>query len=709
MKANRADPASVSKAIDGIMRPQTVAVIGASSARRALGNQVLRNLRDFGFPGRVCCVHPRAGQIEGWPAVPSVADLPPDVDVAVVSVPADGVVGVLAALDQRGCRSAVVPTAGFTGTDLDVIEAAAARLSMPFVGPNCLGVFSVADRAPLWTPRFRVDFPSGNVTVISQSGSAAISITTSPGLGLARIVSSGNETSITSADYLDWLATDDLTDVIGLVIEGIEDADRFAAAVDRAQTAGKAVVALKVGRTPQGSRAAQAHTGVLISNYDAYVTFFRRLGIPAVLDYDEMVAGLQALAARPRRACSGTSIGVLAISGGEGALACDLAIENGLTLAEFTEQTAARLREALPDVDGRNPVDIGATVRVERRDPGAALRAMLDDPGVDSVLVVQDAHERLAITPEHDYLEQVRTVVETSRSAAKPVVLASSASAGIHPMLQEMVAGSPVPFLRGLRAGVVALRTVGTTRPPAVERRQPDAPAALDQLRAQLRKCAGPVDYALTRRILAAYDLPAVPSLLAADADDAVALAPSLGYPLVVKIASVDVPHRADVGGVVTGIGGELELRDAIQQIKARVQAAVPQARTEGYELQPQVGDGVEALLGFTVEPPLGAMVLIGSGGTLAELTRDRAVDLAPVSLPAARELIRTTTLGEVLAGYRRRTKPTDIEPLARTVQRVGALAADLHDVLAAADFNPAFVLPSGEVQIVDALFIASG
>ncbi len=699
----------MSRAIDAIMRPQSVAVIGASSARRALGNQVLRNLRDFGFAGRVFCVHPRAGEIEGWPAVPSVADLPADVDVAVVSVPAGGVFAVLSQLDQHGCRSAVVPAAGFSGADLEAIEAAAGRFSLRFNGPNCLGVFSVAARAPLWTPRFRMDLPIGNVAVISQSGSAAISVTTSPGLGFARIVSSGNETSITSADYLDWLATDDATDVIGLVLEGIADADRFAAAVDRAQTAGKAVVALKVGRTPQGSRAAQAHSGVLISSYDAYAAFFRRLGIPAVLDYDEMVASLQVLAARPRRTCSGTRVGVLAISGGEGALACDLAVEHGLTPAQFTEQTAARLRDALPDVDGSNPVDIGATVRVERRKPGDALRALLDDPGVDSVLVVQDAHERLAISPEHDYLEQVRTVVDVSRSAVKPIVLASTASAGIHPMLQEVVAGSPVPFLRSLRASVIALRSLSTTRPPAGADGRPGPPAELDELRARLRECAGPVGYALTRRILAAYDLPVVRSLLAADGDQAVALASSLGYPLVAKVASVDVPHRADVGAVVTEIGGESELRDAIQQIRARVQAAVPGARIEGYELQPHVAGGVEALLGFAAEPPLGALVLVGSGGTLAELTRDRAVDLAPISLPGARRLIQATILGEVLAGFRRHARPIDPEPLARTLQQISALAADLHDVLAGADFNPAVVRPTGEVCIVDALFIASG
>lgn len=709
MNANGAGRASMFGAIEGMMRPESVAVIGASSNRRALGNQVLLNLRNFGFAGRVYCVHPRAGELEGFPAVPSVADLPADLDVALVSVPAGGVAGLLAELDAHGCRSAVVPTAGFTGADQEAIEAAAARLSMPFNGPNCLGVFSVAARAPLWTPRFRMDLPAGGVTVISQSGSAAISITTSPGLGLARIISSGNETSITSADYLDWLATDDATDVVGLVIEGIRDADRFAAAVGRVQTAGKAVVAMKVGRTPQGSRATQAHTGVLISRYDAYAAFFEKLGIPAVLDYDDMVAALQALATRPRRVCAGTRVGVVAISGGEGALACDLAVENGLTLAEFSDETADRLRGALPGVDGGNPVDIGATPEVERRNPGEALRAVLDDPGVDSVLVVQDAHERLAISPEHDYLDQVRTVVEVSRSASKPLVLASSASADIHPMLQEVVAGSPVPFVRGLRAGIIALRSAGTARQNPAARRRRRPPTGLEELRAGLARCTGPVGYALTRQILAAYDLPAVPSLLASDADQAVVMASSLGYPLVVKVASVDLPHRTEVGGVVTGIGGEAELRDAIRRIAGRVQAAAPRAVIEGYELQRQVEAGVEALLGFTAEPPLGALVVVGSGGTLAELTRDRAADLAPFALSTARRLIRDTALGQVLAGYRRHARPIDIEPLARTVQQVAALGVDLHHVLAAADFNPAFVGPNGEVQIVDALFVASG
>ena len=480
MSERSAPAAELSEAVGAILQPRSVAVIGASAERHTLGNQVLENLRRFGFEGEVTCVHPRASSIEGWPAVPSVADLPDDLDVAMVSVPAGRVTSVLTELDAQGCRSAVVPAAGFAGPELAELEEASSRLRIRFNGPNCLGALSVAARAPLWTPSFRMDYPAGNVAIVSQSGSAAISITTSPGLGWSRVVSSGNETSITTADYLNWLAGDDATEAVGLVIEGIKDARAFAASIERMHEAGKPVVALKVGRTPQGSRAAQAHTGVLISNYDGYQAFFRRIGVPAVLDYDDMVCSLQALATRPARSCRGTTVGVLAISGGQSALACDLAIENGLDLADFTEGTASRLRAALPDITGQNPVDIGATVGAERRKPAEALRAMLDDPGVDSVLVIQDAHERLALWPEHTYLDHVRTVADISRTATKPIVLASSASAGIHPMLQELVSDSPVPFVRGLRAGVTALRSLGRWQQDAAPARaltQPAGPA----------------------------------------------------------------------------------------------------------------------------------------------------------------------------------------------------------------------------------------
>jgi acyl-CoA synthetase (NDP forming) len=700
---------SAMSAIEAIMRPRSVAVIGASSARQALGNQVLQNLRKEAFAGDVLCVSPRASSIEGWPAVPSVAALPGDLDVAVVSVPASAVTGVLRELDEQGCRAAVVPAAGFTGAELAELDAAARSLRIRFNGPNCLGVFSVAASAPLWTAGYG-NIRRGNVSIISQSGSASISIMTSPGLGFARIASSGNETSVTSADYLSWLAQDEATDVIGLEIEGISDARAFEAAVGRVQAAGKSVVALKVGRTPVGSRAAQAHTGGLITGYDAYQAYFARLGVPAVLNYDDMIATLQVLASRPRRPCRGTSVGIFAISGGQSALASDLATENRLQLAEFSAETSARLRAALPDFDGTNPVDLGATVGHDRRNPDEALRAIIDDPSVDSVLVIQDAHERLALDPGHWYLENVRGVVDIGREAAKPVVLASSASAGIHPLLQELVDDSPVPFLRGLDKAVIALRGLGTRRPEEPPYPLAAPPAELAELREELRRQSGPVGYGLTRRLLAAYDLPAAPSVLARDASDAEDKAAALGYPVVAKIASPDIPHRSDIGAVVVNIASATHLHAAIRDITEAVSRAAPGARIEGFEIQPYVPGGVEVILGFTSEPALGAMVVVGSGGVLAEVTRDRAADLAPISPARARALIAATGLGAILAGYRRAVEPTDAGQLAQTVHKVAAMAADLHDVVAAADFNPAFVRSgSGDVQIVDALFIAAG
>jgi acetate---CoA ligase (ADP-forming) len=705
--ANDGVPPSIAKAIDAIMRPESVAVIGASSTRRTLGNQVLHNIRGAGFGGEVICVSPRAASIDGWPAVPSVTELPRDLDVAVVSVPAGGVTDILRQLDERACRAAVVPTAGFAGQDLEDIEAAAQQLRIRFNGPNCLGVLSAASHAPLWTAGYG-NLVLGNVSLISQSGSASISIMNSAGLGFARIVSSGNESSITSADYLSWLADDDMTDVIGLEIESIKNARDFAAAVERVQAAGKAVVALKVGRTPAGSRAAQAHTGGLISDYDTYRAYFARLGVPAVLNYDDLIATLQVLAVKPRPQCRGTRVGIFAISGGQSALASDLVTEHGLQIAEFSPETVARVRAALPDFEGTNPVDIGATVGQDRRRPDDALRAIIEDPAVDSVLVIQDAHERLALGPDHWYLENVQGVVDIGREASKPVVIASSASAGIHPMLQELVNDSPVPFLRGLDVAVAALRGLGTHRPQAAPCSPVAPPADVADLREELRCRSGPVGYALTQRILAAYRLPAVPSVLAKDAADAAEKASAIGYPLVVKIASPDIPHKADVGAVAVNIADPAGLQAAVSQISARVELAAREARIEGYELQPYVPGGVEVLLGFTSEPPFGAMVLVGSGGVLAELVRDRAADLAPISPARAKEMIAATGLGAILSGYRRVVEPTDTGPLAEMIHRVAAMAADLHDVLLAADFNPAFVAsPGGGIKIVDALFIA--
>jgi acyl-CoA synthetase (NDP forming) len=705
--------------LTSVIRPRQVAVLGASSKRHTLGNQVLRNLTRQGFAGEVVVVSERAASIEGHPTVATIEDLPTGLDVAMVCIPAPSLPDVLRRLDATGCRAAVVPTAGFSPEQYEALRATCAAVEMTVTGPNCLGILSLADAAPLWTARYRQNVPSGGVAVVAQSGSAAISIMSSLGLGYSRIISSGSELEVTSADYVSWLAHDAETTCIGLVVESIRSPEAFAVAVAEAHRAGKAVVALKVGRSAVGSLAAEAHTGALVSDYDAYVAFFARLGVATVLDYDEMVATLQCFSNPRLPPARGDRVGIVGISGGQTALSCDLAVEAGLRMAEFAPETVKRIEAALPDAPGWNPIDIGASVGFERRNPGEALQAVVDDPDVDSVLVIQDAQGTLPLDPEHTYLTQVRTVEDVSRRSEKPIVIASSSAGDTHELIEELVVGTAVPLVRGLHPALVALRNLSVSpSEPEVDdaSRASGGPEArrraqlLDRLSADVGRCPGPLPHALVQSILAGYEIPFVRSALAAGHDEALALAGEIGFPLVVKVASTEIPHRLEVGGVVAGVEDPSSLAEALARIDASIARAAPHAAVSGYELQQQVTGAVEAIVGFTAAPPFDPMMVVGSGGSLVELVGDRASDLAPVSPERAAELIATTTLGKLLDGYRHKVARTSIEGLAETLHRLSLLADDWKELISEGDLNPVLVqVGSGQVVVVDALLVGRG
>ncbi len=692
--------------LTAVMSPRHVAVLGASSKRRTLGNQVLRNLAQEGYPGSVLAVSARADLVEGYPAVPTIEDLPGGLDVAMVCIPAPSLPTVLRRLDATGCHAAVVPTAGFGPGQLQELQDACDAIAMTVTGPNCLGVLSLAGAAPLWTARYRRTVPHGGVSIVAQSGSAAISIMSSPGLAFARIVSSGSELEVTSAHYVEWLAADPETTCIGLIVESIRSPVAFEAAAARAEQAGKPLVALKVGRSKIGARAAQAHTGALVSDYDAYVAYFARLGVATVLDYDEMVATLQCFSNRRLPKARGDRVGIVGISGGQTALACDLAVESGLQLADFAPGTVRRVEAALPGAPGWNPVDIGSSIDFERRKPRQALTAVVDDAQVDSVLVIQDAQGTIPLTPEHTYLTHVRSVEAVSRDSDKPIVMASSSSSDTHPMIEELVQGSAVPLVRGLRPALVALRNLAVKAAPAVSGPRAALPA---DLVSQVARSGGPLRHALVRSLLERYDIPFVRAALATDRAEALALADQIGFPLVVKVASPDVPHRLEVGAVVTGVQDAASFEKAIELIDERVADAVPHARIEGYEVQEQVADAVEAIVGFSSAPPFGPMMVVGSGGSFVELVADRATDLAPLSLERSGQLIAGTALGELLGGYRGKFPATATDGLAAVLHRFSRLADDWRELLVEGDLNPVLVeIGSGRAVAVDALLVSA-
>ncbi|MDE1992381.1 MAG: acetate--CoA ligase family protein [Rhizobiaceae bacterium] len=702
--------------VTSMLRPNAVAVIGASAKRMTQGNVVIGNLKDWGYRGSILPVHPQASEIDGLSAVNSVAALPPDTDVAIVAIPAAQVNSILMELENSPVRSAIVFTNGFSQAEERSIRDMGRTSRLIVHGPNCMGLVNFTDAVPLYPSRPSKRLRPGKVALVAQSGSAAISVMNSTMIGLSKVVTMGSEFHVGAADYIRWLADDDATTTIGVVAESVKDPVALALAAEAVHAAGKSLIFLKVGRTAAGLAATQAHTGALVSSSDAYDDFFASTNIATVSDYDELIAALECSAVA-RKMVGGSDIGIIGISGGQTALACDIAEMNGIGVAAFTETTQRRILKALPGSTGHNPIDFGATVNVEDRNSPAAIAAVFDDENVGVVVALQDTQESLNPATLENYMGILNVYAEAGRKAKKPMVLVSPTSENVDPGVRKLLAEAQIPLIRGLTPGLRAVGSLRLGRPgPAgkwAEARgagrdyfNADAP----RIRAELANISGPLSPEMSFDILCRYGLPVVRSSVATDVDDAIAQAQSIGYPLVVKVASRDIQHRSDVGGVVLDVMDETSLRKAITSIRESVEKFTPNAVIDGYELQEQITDGVEAMAGFMQASPFGSLVIAGSGGTLVELLADRAAKLAPFDAETAWEMLQETKLAKVLGGYRNLIPKTDMSRLVDVVVKLAQLASDLEGAMIACDINPIVVRKgSGDVRIVDALCISAG
>jgi acetyltransferase len=698
--------------MDAMIRPRTIAVIGASPNRQTLGNVALDNLANYGFAGTVIPVHAEAREIAGRAVVPSIEALPDGVDVALASVPAAGVADAVRRLDRRGVRTAIVNTAGFSVEQEAELRQLVGSSRILMHGPNCMGLINLSDATPIYTGGITSRIRKGPVALIAQSGSAAISVINSSTAGFSKIVTIGSEFRVTAADYLRWLAGDPNTSVIGLILESIQDADRFADAVDSVHAAGKSLVMLKVGRSASGARATLAHTGALIRNDDAFKGFVERYGIPVVGDYEELIATLEAFAVCTRRP-GGGRIALMGISGGETALACDICDAIALPLAEFTEATMAAVRSALPGLPGQNPVDIGQSVGRQQGAALAGLTAVMTAEEVDVGVVLQDMQASLPASSHHNYTGHLGTVAALSEATDKPVVVISPTAEIMSERLLACLHGTGVPALRGLWPGLAAVKSMrdwAARRPDP--RRLADRklmPERVD-LRREIAALRGPLPRPVAGRLLESYGIPVVRSAVVRSAVEAVAAAGRIGYPMVVKVLSADVPHRSDVGAVQLGIKDEAGLCTAVALIEKNVREKVPGAVIDGYELQEELVDCLQAMVGYQAAPPYGALTIVGSGGVLVELEADKALSLSPVTVDEADAMVAGTRLGKTLGGYRNLIPRTDTAPLATLVAHLSALAADFGDLVPECDLNPVLIRKgSGDVRVVDALFVAGG
>lgn len=695
------------RSLDALLRPASVAVIGASNDPTRIGGRPIRYLRAAGFAGRIHPVNPKHREVQGLPAFPHIAAVPDAVDLAVVAVPAPSVVDTVEACAARGVRAAVVFSAGFAETGAEGrrrqrrLGDVAAETGLRVLGPNCLGVYnSEIGLFATFSTTLEDGFPSpGGAALVSQSGAYGSHLSLlarKRNIAVRYWVTTGNEADVSVPEALGWLAEQDDVSVIMAHAEGITDRDALVRALETARARRKPVVFQKVGTTEVGALAARSHTAALAGADAVYEAAFRQFGAYRARDTDEMLdvayaAGFGVFPESPR-------VALVSISGGVGVQMADAAVGLGLDVAPLSASAQSRLKAALPYASPRNPVDVTAQAfnRVE---------LVADNLGI---VFEEERHDAVVafftyVAAADGMVEPIRRAIAAARARRPGRALVLSIVAPPEIVRRYEADGCPV-FEDPTRAvrSVAALHRFSrifarrSDAPPDAAARAPRAAALPD----------GPVSERQAKALLAAAGVPVVGEELARTAGEAARAAAAFGAPVAVKLCAPGVLHKTELGGVALDVADEAEARRAFETVTSRARAADPALRIEGVLVAPMVAGGVETILGVRRDPTFGPVVLFGLGGTLVEVIEDVSFRVAPFGKAEARRMIAETRAGKVLRGARGRG-PYDVAALAAALSRLSIFAADHGERIDSAEVNPFVVLPEGRGAVaLDAVLV---
>ncbi|SFP85131.1 Acyl-CoA synthetase (NDP forming) [Variovorax sp. OK605] len=704
METTKNTPADLSRLIN----PRSIALVGASDREGSIGERTLTNLLTHSeFEGDVYLVNPGKAEIRGHRCWPSVAALPDTPDVAVVAVPASGVLEVIEQCTARGVRFAVILSSGFGEAGAEGereqqrMKEIAERGGLRLYGPNCPGLTNVNKRLGLtFSPSFPHDLIKGPIGLATQGGGLGRNVMQAMerGIGIGLWASTGNEVDLQVADFIHYMADAPDIKVIVTLLEGIKDGPKFVAAVQRAAANGKPVIGLKVGKSEYGRRAAQSHTASLTGSAEVNSAVFRQFGVIEVDDIDELVDTAWLFA----RAMPGAqdALGIYCSSGGTAALAADAVGSAGLTLAAFTPETTAVLRAKLPDYAAiGNPVDTTAMV-------------LSDKTVVETTLgcVANDANLGLTIVPiALDYGET------TTRMADNIINAQKGCAAPIVPIWMSDRLGEG--YQRLVAAGFAPPRSVGKAISAIARwvaygrwrRANPVIhPLALPPLTAPIGEGATrSLSEAQAKQRLREAGVTLLPNVLATSADEARALADRMGYPVVAKIASGQIVHKSDIGGVRVGLQDGAQVAAAWRDIMASVAQHQPQAKIDGLLIEKMAPrGGVELMIGVTRDPVFGHVMTFGLGGIYVEIFRDVTRRLLPIGPRDAAAMVREMRCFALLDGARGRPA-ADVAALEELLVRISDFVVRHGERIEEMDLNPVWVGAKGEGAMpLDAVII---
>ncbi len=681
--------------IDSLIRPASIAIIGASSDPKKTAGRPLKYLRAHGFAGRLMPVNPTVTSIDGLRCYPDIAALPETPDVAMVLLDVVRTEPAIAQLAARGVQHAIVFNGGYQETGPEGAERQArlkaAAGPMRLLGPNTIGLINVTDRIALSasTSLEATELQRGRIGLISQSGGVLGSILSRAqykGIGFSKLIATGNEADYEAADFISWFANDSDTEVIALYLETIRNGDLFRKATRAATEAGKRIVAYKVGRSEAGAQSASSHTGALAGADSIYDALFRQTGVVRAADFSDLLDVSAALSSG--RKLHGGRIGILTTTGGAGALIADACGVLGFTTPPPDAATATRLGAlmigdgAVPD---RNPIDL--TLAGLRPDiMNGAIDALMSSEAYDATVVIVGSsgidRPGLVADAARDNIARHRSPLAIYVSPCAPNI--------IQALNREGIPAFDTP--EGCAAALAAMRI-------PVRDQQADAPRApVDVF--DLR--SGRLDEVDSRRLFGRFGIPGVRERVVHTPQEAEAAARELDRRVAIKILSKDLAHKSDVGGVALNIVANDAARacaEMAERVKTHLGGEVP-----AFLVQEMVSDGVELILGIVRDPRLGTAVMLGAGGVLAELLDDTCLRMAPLSRSDAEEMIASLRISPLLSGYRGRPA-ADVVALTDAVLAFSRLACELGDRLVDAEINPLLVLPDGKgVMAVDAL-----
>ena len=703
---------STDRPLAPLFEADRLAIIGASDRNHYAVN-IFKNLQNMGFdPSRIIPINPGRPEVFGLKAYPSILDVPGEIPLAVIAVNNKAVASVVEDAGKKGVKAGVIFADGFaeggeTGKQLQQqLTEAAKAAGIKLLGPNCMGFVSVRAKLGIWGGELPKNLRAGNIGCIFQS-SGMMNLVINAGakrqLGFHLCASGGNEIILNAADYLAYEAECPEIDVIATYIEAApKEPQRFAAALDQSVANGKAVLVLRAGRTERAKRNVIAHTGQLAGSAAAWDAFFEQHGAVLVNDLDELIDTMALFASaklRPDKHDRG--VGLITISGGDCTLLCDIADQEGVPVPELSPETQRVMVQSLdkPTLLG-NPLDVEDLQRINPEGFDHCLEKFFQEPRIDMVGVRLNLPETL--TPSSEKLYQ--KISDLSVANDKRVFVLTRATEPPAEVWYQRLNDLALTFTGDYRK---SLRAMSRLRQNEYER-------AIEQFAATMRTGnvpprtqlgSGILSYGATEELLQAYGIPLAPAEMAQSAPEAVSAAEKFGYPCVLKVASVDIPHKTEFGALRLGLENRAAVEKAYEEMLAGVRAKKAGANIEGVLVQKQI-KGVECLLGIARDEQLGPTLVMGLGGVFVEILADVAIRVPPISTAEAKRALESLKGAKVFTGVRG-AQAADIDALAAMASKLSWLACDLRGEIAEFDLNPVVVLPKGQGAFaVDALLV---